>query len=89
MEAIKFFDFKNKNYRGMVVVAAKYSGHIEELLSSYYDEVTSVTSCAKSAHDMELFTSYSEVNLDQRLAIFEEDNDGISSGRQPEIYNLF
>jgi hypothetical protein len=88
MEAIKFFDFKNRNFNGMVVVAAKYSGHIESFLSSYYGEATEVASCAKSAHDMELFTSYSDVNLDERLAIFEVDSDGISSGRQPKICYL-
>ena len=88
MEAIKFFNFSNKNYNGMVATTAKYSSDIESLLSSYYDEATEVTPCAKSAHDMELFTSYSEVDLNKRLAIFEEDSEGISSGRQPEICNL-
>lgn len=88
MEAIKFFDFQNENYNGMVVVAAKYSSHIKVFLSSYYGEATSVASCAKSAYVMGLFTSYSEVNLDERLAIFEVDSDGISSGRQPKICEL-
>ena len=88
MEAIKFFSFKNGSFKGMVVVSNKYSDHIESFLNSYYDEVTSVASCARSAHDMELFTQYSQVNLNERLAIWEEDNDGISSGRQPEICNL-
>ena len=87
MEA-KFFDFKNENYNGMVVVAAKYSSNIEGLLSSYYNEATEVAPCAKSAHDMELYTTYSQVDLNKRLAIFEEDSEGISSGRQPEICNL-
>ena len=93
MEAI-FFNFENTNYKGMVAVSNKYSDHITNLLNSYYSEETSVTPCAKSVHGMaisnyiELFTSYSEVNLNERLAIWEVDNDGISSGRQPEICNL-
>ena len=85
MEAIKFFDFENRNYTGMVVVLTKYSDHIVRLLSSYYGEATSVASCAKSAHEAELYTQYSQVNLNKRLAIFEVDSDGISSGRQPKI----
>ena len=85
---VKFFDFKNHDFNGMVVVATSYSGNIEELLSSYYNEVTEVTPCAKSAHYMELFTSYSEVNLEKRLAIWEKDNDGISSCRQPSLGSL-
>ena len=88
VEEIKFFDFKNRSYIGMVVVAAKYSGHIGQFLNSYYGEATEVASCAKSAHEAELFTSYSEVNLNKRLAIFEMDSDGISSGRQPLICDL-
>ena len=69
-------------------VAAIYSSQIEYLLTSYYGEATEVASCAKSAHVMELFTSYSQVDLAERLAIFEEDSDGISSGRQPIIFRL-
>ena len=93
MEAI-FFNFRNRNYGGMVAVSNKYSNHITELLNSYYSEETSVTPCAKSAFGiaissyMEMFTSYREVNLNERLAIWEEDRDGVSSGRQPEIKNL-
>ena len=85
METIKFFNFKNRNFNGMVAVSNEYSDNIESFLSSYYGEATEVASCAKSAHDMELYTQYSQVNLDERLAIFEEDSDGISSGRQPKI----
>ena len=93
MEAI-FFNFINRNYGGMVAVSNKYSNHITELLNSYYGIETSVTPCAKSAFGvkissyMEMFTSYREVDLDKRLAIWEEDRDGETSGRQPEIKNL-
>ena len=85
MKAIKFFNFKNRNFNGMVAVSNKYSDRITNLLSSYYGEATEVASCAKSAHEVDLYTQYSQVNLNKRLAIFEVDSDGISSGRQPKI----
>lgn len=88
METIKFYEFKNNNFKGMVVVATKYGNRLGKLLNAYYGEETEVESCARSSYDMELFTSYNEVDLNKRLAIFEIDSEGISSGRQPQVGSL-